>query len=54
MPNKRKATKRKRELQKARAVQKKLKRQILHYIRCKRNVEAGLLMERYKNRYGAL
>ena len=50
--NKRKANRLKREKQQEKAKQRKLEKQILHYIRSKRTTEAGLLMERYKKRYG--
>tara|TARA_R100000700_G_scaffold20988_1_gene27747 strand:+ start:359 stop:535 length:177 start_codon:yes stop_codon:yes gene_type:complete len=52
--NKRTANKLKKEKQQEKARQRKLEKQILHYIRSKRTTEAGLLMERYKKRYGSI
>tara|TARA_Y100001951_G_C11245517_1_gene243125 strand:- start:80 stop:256 length:177 start_codon:yes stop_codon:yes gene_type:complete len=52
--NKRTANKFKKEKQQEKARQRKLEKQILHYIRSKRTTEAGLLMERYKKRYGSI
>jgi len=52
--NKRQANKRKRELQQTKAKQRKLKKQILWYIKMNRMREVGFLMERYKARYGKI
>lgn len=52
--NKKKARLKKLKKQEEKAKKIKLKKQILHFIRSKRIVEAGLLMERYKERYGDL
>ena len=54
--NKRKANARKRLKQQQDGVirrdKKKLKKQILHFIRSDKTTEAGMLMQKYKNKYG--
>ena len=42
----------KKQLEKSKKI--KLEKKILHFIRSKKIVEAGLLMERYKEKYGNL
>ena len=54
MPNKRKARLRKLKKQQEKAKKIKLEKKILHFIRSNKIVEAGFLMERYKERYGNL
>tara|TARA_R110002012_G_scaffold301709_1_gene502129 strand:- start:136 stop:312 length:177 start_codon:yes stop_codon:yes gene_type:complete len=51
---KRKARLRKLKKQQEKAKKIKLKKKILHFIRSNKIVEAGLLMERYKERYGKI
>ena len=51
---KRKARLRKLRKQLEKAKKNKLKKKILHFIRLNKITEAGLLMERYKERYGDL
>mgnify|MGYP003657496173 FL=1 len=54
MASKRKARLRKLKKQLEKSKKIKLEKKILHFIRSKKIVEAGLLMERYKERYGKL
>ena len=51
---KRKARLRKLKKQQEKAKKIKLEKKILHFIRSNKIVEAGLLMERYKERYGKI
>ena len=55
-PNKRKANARKRLKQQESGIirrgKKKLKKQILHLIRSNKTTEAGLVMQKYKSKYG--
>ena len=54
MGNKRQANKRKREKQKLNAEKRRLQKRIKHLIKFKRTVEAGILIQRYKSKYGEI
>ena len=54
MGNKRQAKQRKREKVKLDTEKRKLKKQIRHLIKIKKTTEAGMLMQRYKSKYGGM
>jgi hypothetical protein len=54
MGNKRQANQKKREKVKLNTEKRKLQKQIEHLIKIKKTSEAGMLMQRYKSKYGEI
>ena len=54
MGNKRQANQRKREKVKLNTEKRKLQKQIEHLIKINKTSEAGMLMQRYKSKYGGI
>ncbi len=54
MGNKRQANQRKREKVKLNTEKRKLQKQIKHLIKINKTSEAGMLMQRYKSKYGGI
>ena len=54
MGNKRQANQRKKEKVKLNTEKRKLQKQIKHLIKINKTSEAGMLMQRYKSKYGGM